>query len=172
MGNMAKLGGTAYFLGACFSMFSGWLSDRWIASGATPTLVRKTFTGGGLALSGLFIGLAAVSETNYCAVALILGVIFFGVASSNVWAITQTLAGPEAAGRWTGFQNFIGNLAGVVAPALTGLVLERTGEFYWAFVIMAGVAVVGMASWVFLLGPVEPVIWDRDLRAAAVPPSP
>jgi MFS family permease len=172
MDNMAKLGGTAYFLGACFSMFSGWLSDRWIATGATPSLVRKTFTGGGLALSGIFIGLAAVSGTNYCAVALILGVIFYGVSASNIWAITQTLAGPKAAGRWTGFQNFIGNLAGVVAPALTGFVLERTGQFYWAFEITTGVALVGMASWVFLIGPVEPVIWDRKLRAAAVPPSP
>jgi MFS family permease len=172
MDNMAKLGGTAYFLGACFSMFSGWLSDRWIATGATPSLVRKTFTGGGLALSGIFIGLAAVSGTNYCAVALILGVIFYGVSASNIWAITQTLAGPKAAGRWTGFQNFIGNLAGVVAPALTGFVLERTGQFYWAFEITIGVALVGMASWVFLIGPVEPVIWDRKLRAAAVLPSP
>ena len=172
MDNMAKLGGIAYFLGACFSMFSGWLSDRWIATGATPSLVRKTFTGGGLALSGIFIGLAAVSGTNYCAVALILGVIFYGVSASNIWAITQTLAGPKAAGRWTGFQNFIGNLAGVVAPALTGFVLERTGQFYWAFEITTGVALVGMASWVFLIGPVEPVIWDRKLRAAAVPPSP
>ena len=172
MDNMAKLGGTAYFLGACFSMFSGWLSDRWIATGATPSLVRKTFTGGGLALSGIFIGLAAVSGTNCCAVALILGVIFYGVSASNIWAITQTLAGPKAAGRWTGFQNFIGNLAGVVAPALTGFVLERTGQFYWAFEITTGVALVGMASWVFLIGPVEPVIWDRKLRAAAVLPSP
>ena len=172
MDNMAKLGGTAYFLGACFSMFSGWLSDRWIATGATPSLVRKTFTGGGLALSGIFIGLAAVSGTNYCAVALILGVIFYGVSASNIWAITQTLAGPKAAGRWTGFQNFIGNLAGVVAPALTGFVLERTGQFYWAFEITTGVALVGMASWVFLIGPVEPVIWDKKLRAAAVPPGP
>lgn len=164
MDNMAELGGTAYLLGACFAIFSGWLSDRWIASGATPTLVRKTFTGGGLALAGIFIGLAVISGTYCCAAALILGVIFFGAASSNVWAVTQTLAGPKAAGRWTGFQNFVGNLSGIVAPALTGFVLERTGHFYWAFVIMTGVALVGMASWVFLIGPIEPVMWNTKPR--------
>src|SRR5208282_3343506 len=150
MNNMAKIGGIAYLLGACFSTLSGWLSDRWIASGATPTRVRKTFTGGGLESAGVFIGLAVVSGPNYCIAALILGVIFFGASASNIWAITQTLAGPKAAGRWTGFQNFVGNLAGVVAPALTGFVLERTGHFYWAFVIMTGIALAGMASWVFL----------------------
>jgi len=53
---------------------------------------------------------------------LLLAVISFGAAASNLWAITQTLAGPQAAGRWTGFQNFVGNLGGVVAPAITGSV--------------------------------------------------
>ncbi|MGB7680579.1 MAG: hypothetical protein WBL70_02875, partial [Candidatus Acidiferrales bacterium] len=126
-------------------------------------------SGGGLALAGIFVGLAAVSGTNYCVAALILGVIFFGVGSSNIWAITQTLAGPKAAGRWTGFQNFVGNLSGIVAPALTGFVLERTGHFYWAFAITTSIGILGTASWVFLVGPVEQVIWGRKLRDAAVP---
>ncbi len=168
MDSMAKIGGAAYLVGASFATLSGWISDRWIASGATPSLVRKSFVGGGLGLAGIFVGLTVVSGANYCVAALILGLIFFGAYSSNLWAITQTLAGPRAAGRWTGFQNFVGNLAGVVAPALTGFVLQRTGQFYWAFVIMAGIALAGMTSWLFLVGPVEPVIWERKLRATAV----
>jgi len=168
MDNMAKIGGIAYLLGACFAPLAGWLSDRWILSGATPSRVRKTFTGGGLAFAGIFVGLAVVSGPLYCVAALILGVVFFGVCSSNIWAITQTLAGPQAAGRWTGFQNFVGNLAGAVAPALTGFVLDRTGHFYWAFAILTAVALTGTASWVFLVGPVEQVTWHRTLRARAV----
>lgn len=170
MDKMAKIGGTAYLLGACFSVLSGWLSDRWIMSGETPTRVRKTFTGGGLALAGIFLGLSAVSGPIVCVPMLMLGVIFFGVCSSNTWAITQTLAGPQAAGRWTGFQNFVGNLAGVMAPAITGLVLARTGHFYWAFAILAAVALAGSTSWVFLVGPVEQVVWHKRLRATAVSP--
>jgi len=168
LNHMAKIGGIAYLLGACFATLSGWLSDRWIMLGATPTRVRKTFTGGGIALSGLFLGLAVLGGPVYCVAALILGVIFFGVTSSNVWAITQTLAGPQAAGRWTGFQNFVGNLAGVVAPALTGFVLQRTGHFYWAFAILAAVAFTGTLSWVFLVGPVEQVTWQRNARTLSV----
>ncbi|MGA2182856.1 MAG: MFS transporter [Bryobacteraceae bacterium] len=164
MDNMAKIGGIAYLLGACFATLAGWFSDRWILSGATPTLVRKTITGGGLALAGVFVGLAVVSGPRYCVAALILGVVFFGVSASNMWAITQTLAGPQAAGRWTGFQNFVGNLAGVVAPALTGFVLDRTGHFYWAFAILTAVALTGTASWVFLIGPIEQVTWHGKLR--------
>jgi len=164
--NMAKIGGIVYLLGGCFALLAGWLSDRWIVSGATPSRVRKTFTGGGLALAGIFVGLAVVGGPLYCVAALILGVIFFGVYCSNVWAITQTLAGPQAAGRWTGFQNFVGNLAGVVAPATTGFVLDRTGHFYWAFAILTVLALTGAASWVFLVGRVEPVVWQRKALGA------
>jgi MFS family permease len=159
MDNMARIGGCAYLLGACFSTLSGWLSDRWIMSGASATRVRKTFTGGGLAFSGIFTGLAVAGGPRYCVAALVLGVVFFGVAASNLWAITQTLAGPQAAGRWTGFQNMVGNLAGVAAPAVTGFVLARTGQFYWAFVILTSVALAGTASWIFLVGRIERVIW-------------
>jgi MFS transporter, ACS family, D-galactonate transporter len=165
---MAWIGGTAYLLGACSSTLSGWLSDRWVSVGATPTRVRKTFTGGGLALAGVFLGLAAVAGPGFSVAIVILGVVFFGVCASNIWAITQTLAGPQAAGRWTGFQNFVGNLAGVVAPALTGFVLDRTGHFYWAFAILTAVALAGTASWIFLIGPVEQVTWHKKLRPEAV----
>jgi ACS family D-galactonate transporter-like MFS transporter len=164
MRKMARIGGIAYFLGACFAAACGRLSDRWIASGAHPSLVRKTFTGGGVALTGLFIGLAVVLPADYCPAAVILGVIFMGASSSNIWTITQTLAGPKAAGRWAGFQCFVGNLAGIVAPAVTGFVLQRTGQFFWAFVIMTAIAWTGTAAWIFFVGPVEPVIWRTSPR--------
>jgi len=170
MNEMATIGGIAYLLGACFAVLSGWLSDRWIMAAATPTRVRKIFTGGGTALAGIFLGLAVLRGPGSSVAALILGVIFFGVLSSNVWAITQTLAGPQAAGRWTGFQNFVGNLAGVVAPALTGYVLQRTGHFYWAFAILAGVAFAGAVSWVFLVGRIEQVQWHHKPQGFPVTP--
>lgn len=169
MNNMAKIGGTAYLLGACFTIVAGWLSDRLITSGATPTRVRKAFTGGGLALAGLLVGLSAAGGPLYSVVGLVLGVALFGVEASNIWAITQTLAGPQAAGRWTGFQNCVGNLAGFVAPTLTGFVLDRTGHFYWAFAIVAAVALMGAASWLFLIGPVEPVVWRTPLDVQTLP---
>lgn len=165
---MARLGGLAYIASACCALLAGRLSDRWVSAGASPSLVRKTFTAGGLALSGISLGFASVSSVAVCIGALFLGVIFFAVSASNVWAMTQTLAGPAAAGRWTGLQNFVGNMAGVVAPTLTGWILSRTGEFYWAFVITAAVALIGVASWVFLLGRVAPVIWQQKSAAGAI----
>ena len=168
MDSMAKIGGAAYLLGALFATLAGWLSDRWISAGGTPTRVRKSFAGGGLALAGLLLGLLALSGPAMGVALTILGVIFLGVSSSNIWAITQTLAGPQAAGRWTGFQNFVGNWAGMVGPALTGFVLDWTGHFYWAFAIMTAVALGGAASWFFLVGQVRQVAWGGKPQVGAV----
>jgi cyanate permease len=127
--------------------------------------VRKTIVAGGSAGAGVFLLLSAIS-TPYISVAfLMMGIGCQCISSSNIWAITQTLAGPYAAGRWTGLQNFVGNLAGVVAPAVTGFVLERTGHFYWPFAILTLVALCGTSSWLFLVGPVREVTWLKPVFA-------
>ncbi|MDP9340241.1 MAG: MFS transporter [Acidobacteriota bacterium] len=159
MYSMAKIGGAAYIGGACCALLGGWWSDRLIRSGATATRVRKTFVSGGLAFAGGLLLLSAISAPVWSVVLLMLGIGFQHISSSNIWALTQTLAGPYAAGRWTALQNFAGNFAGVVAPALTGLVLDRTSHFSWAFVIVFIVALVGAGSWLFIVGPVVEVDW-------------
>ena len=55
---------------------------------------------------------------------LVVASFLFGLFSSNGWCITQTLAGPLASGKWTGLQNCAGNLAGVVAPVVTGTTVK------------------------------------------------
>jgi hypothetical protein len=49
----------------------------------------------------------------------------------------------------------------MIGPALTGVVLERTGHFYWPFAIVTVIALMGAASWVFIVGPVKPVTWPH-----------
>jgi cyanate permease len=79
--------------------------------------------------------------------------------ASNHWAITQTLAGPLAAGRWTSLQNGVGNLAGIVASWLTGAVVDQTHSFAAAFVVTGCVAVTGAVMWGLVVGPVHEVEW-------------
>jgi cyanate permease len=88
--------------------------------------------------------------------------LFYGLFSSNLWAITQTLAGPTAAGKWSGVQNCVGNMAGVVAPWLTGFVVARTGQYYWAFVACCCVLATGACAYVFIVRRVERVCWSTD----------
>jgi MFS transporter, ACS family, D-galactonate transporter len=90
---------------------------------------------------------------------LIGGGLGFGVFSSNHWAATQTLAGPLASGRWTGMENFTGNLAGPVAPVVVGMVVDRTGQYFAAFAVAAAITLVGAAAWTFVIRDVREVRW-------------
>jgi MFS family permease len=157
---MGKIGGAAYLILALSALLSGWISDFWIARGGTPTRVRKTFTALGLALSSVFCFavVAFAFDSRLATLFLFLTCAAAGLCTSNLWAITQTLAGPLAAGKWTGLQNFAGNFAGI-APALTGFVVGRTGHFFWAFTVAAGVLLGGAMSWAFVVGRVEAVPW-------------
>jgi MFS transporter, ACS family, D-galactonate transporter len=158
---MALFGWLPFLAIAASCVFSGWLSDRLIARGRSPTRVRKSFAGTGLTFATLLIPVVLVRDPNLAIGLLILACISYGVYTSNLWAMTQSLAGPRAAGKWTSFQNGFGNLAGVLAPSLTGFVVDRTGEFYLAFVVAAGFALAGAGMFVFGVGPIVEVNFPR-----------
>jgi ACS family D-galactonate transporter-like MFS transporter len=84
----------------------------------------------------------------------------YGAFASNHWAITQTLAGTAMAGRWSSLQNGFANLSGIVAPWVTGLIVQTNGSSRLAFVITGGVALAGAFFWGLLVQRVEPVQWD------------
>jgi len=92
-----------------------------------------------------------------------------GFGGFNLYAIGQTLAGPRAAGKWVGIQNAIGNIAGIVAPVITGLIIDWTGKFSFAFLAAGLVALVGACSWIFLVRRVEPIVWSAAEPKALVP---
>jgi MFS transporter, ACS family, D-galactonate transporter len=163
---MSKVGGATFFLAAISSPVCGWLSDCWISAGATTTRVRKTFMGVGMLCNGLFLIGCPIASDQVLVLLMLLTGASFGLVSSNLNAVTQTLAGPHAVGRWMGAQNFVGNLSGAVAPALTGFIVGRTGQFYWPFIITSIIAWVGAVHWVFVVGRLEQVMWTARPAAA------
>ena len=160
MGTMAKIGGVGYLCYSAGAVVFGWISDRWIAAGGAPTLVRKAIAGVGAGSAGLLLLGCALAGPAISVILLLLAFLAGGMCGSNIWAITQTLAGPRMTGRWTGLQNFLGNLAGIIAPAVTGFVVDFTGHFILAFVVMAVVALLAALSYFFVIGPVKEVAWE------------
>ena len=158
---MALLGSLPFWGMAVATLTGGWTSDFWIARGGTPTRVRKTFAVSGLLLcAGLMLPAALVKDTWAASGFLIASCVALGMFTSNVWAITQTLAGPEAAGKWTGIQNFVGNLGGVISPVVAGLIVEQTHSFFLAFAAAAAILVLGAACYLFLVPRIEPIAWQ------------
>ena len=50
----------------------------------------------------------------------------------------QSCAPPSAIGLWTGIYNFIGNLAGIISPLITGFLIAQTGSYVPAFLLGGG----------------------------------
>jgi MFS family permease len=169
---MANAGGMLFVVSAISSAASGRLSDRWIHAGASPTLVRKGMMLFGHVGIGISLAVSVVATGGLFTATLAFTGAFLGISVCNSWAISQILAGPRMVGRWVGVQNFIGNLGGAIAPALTGFLLDRTGSFYWPFLITAVVAWIGGLSWWFVIGPLDQVDWDKVRGAVSIPACP
>jgi cyanate permease len=165
--HMARVGALVFLLFAIATTVCGKLSDLCIARGSTPTRVRKPVLILGGAATAIFLVAAALAPKALCVPMLAMVGVSLGTSSSNHWAVTQTLAGSGIMGRWAGVQNFVGNLAGAVAPALTGFLLDRTGQFYWAFFITAAISGIGCLGWIFVVGRVEAVDWQKHLRRSS-----
>ena len=165
MSTMAYVGALAFCVTGITTIVTGVLADGAIAAGATPTKVRKTCVIAGLGLATSVVLVAVVHGSEASMACLMFACMAYGVFASSHWAIPQTIAGPVAAGKWTGLQNCLANFAGIAAPAITGFAVEKTGHFFWAFAICSVVVLGGAAAYAFLLGPVEPVQWGDQKPA-------
>jgi len=158
---MARVAGLYYLMDAVGAISTGWLQDHFIRAGFTATLIRKLFMALGfvVAIVGL-VGCALSGANSYLSWLLAAG-IGCGATSPGIFAFCQRIAGPRAVGKWYGSQNGISNLAGVVAPWLTGLVVERTGSFVAPFLITSALCFAGILLWSFLVAKVEPLNWFK-----------
>lgn len=164
---MTRLTSTLFFTIAAATLTAGWISDRLIARGGSPTRVRKAVAVGGLSVASTLFGVALISNQVLSIAVLFVACIGYGAYSSNHWAISQTLAGPSIAGRWTSIQNGIGNLSGIAAPWIAGISVQTTGSSWPAFLFAGAVALAGALIWGLMVGPVEQVVWKRVSAATA-----
>jgi MFS family permease len=161
---MATLGSIPFLAVAASSVLGGVLSDMLIMRGGSVTLVRKGFVVTGLLMSTLLFPSAVVKDPTMALILLTAACLSFGLFTSNVWALTQTLAGPQAAGKWTGIQNTFGNVSGVLAPAITGWIVAETHSFTGAFIGACIALMLSAASYVFLVRKVAPITWKDAVQ--------
>jgi ACS family D-galactonate transporter-like MFS transporter len=160
IGLMSRATAAAFLVIGTVTLVTGWVSDRLIAAGHSPTRVRRTVVVGGLGVASSLLLLGIVPHNPSLSNAIIaIACVGYGAFASNHLAITQTLAGTEMAGRWTSLQNGVANLSGIVAPWVSGRILQANGSSRLAFVVAGGVALAGSFLWGFLVQRVEPVDW-------------
>ena len=157
--SMAELGGAVYGMSTVVCLGAGWIADRWIAQGANLSRVRMSMICASYFIWFLCMVACGLGNSGLAVAGLLISSAAAGLSGFNIYAIGQTLAGPKAAGKWIGIQNAIGNLAGIVAPVITGVLIDWTGKYRVGFLVAGVIALAGACSWIFLVRRVEPTAW-------------
>ena len=144
-----------YFVWGISEPIGGWIADRLISSGWDETRSRKWLITVAF-ISGLLLIPAARAQNAHSAIILIMGASLVGLATGNLFGVLQSCAPPEEVGVWTGFENFAGNVGGVIAPAATGLLIARTGSYLPGFALAALVLLTGLLAYWFIEGDLKP----------------
>jgi MFS transporter, ACS family, D-galactonate transporter len=168
MAVMSRIAALYYVTDASSAFVTGALADLWMRHGGTTTLVRKTAMGVGFAVAAVALGCLSFATPATYLYSLLLAGVGCGMTSVGVFAFGQTLAGQAGVGRWTGLQNGFANFAGVIGPALTGFLVDKTGHFAAALVIAAVICVAGGFAWILVVGPVEPIRWKSSASMGEV----
>ena len=136
---------------AVVAILAGWAADRMIKKGGDPVKVRKRF-----AIAGLLVGstqiIGAFAESNNVAIFFaVLSLSGLGLMTANYWALTQTLIPGGAVGRIVGVQNMAAQAPGIVAPILTGWLVQRTGNYEAPMALIGVFLLMGIAAYLFLV---------------------
>ena len=142
-----------FLIMSVFILLSGALSDLLIRRGLSEVKVRKGFIVVGLAIAGLIVPAGMVADRTAALWLLSASLCGLGICSPNTWTLTQAVCSRTLVGTVSGIQNFGGNLGGIIAPALTGFIAHKTQSFSLAFTISGVILIVGIFSYLFLIGP-------------------
>jgi ACS family D-galactonate transporter-like MFS transporter len=140
--------------GICMPL-GGWIADLLIRSGWDETRARKglltvAFLCGLMLLPAARVANPRTALTFFCAASMV------GLATGNMMAIVQGCAPPARLGLWTGWENFAGNLGGVLSPLTTGFLIAHTGSYFPGFGVAVLVLLAGLLCYWIVVGELKP----------------
>jgi sugar phosphate permease len=138
-------------------LVGGWLIDYLVSRGKDDSKVRK-----GVLIVGMLFGLAvfgATQTTDPRWAIFWISIALGGLASAApVGCSLPSLIAPKGGvGTIGGIMNFVNNLMGAAAPIVTGYIVGATNSFTNAFFVAGVILIIGIISFVFVLGKIEPI---------------
>ena len=131
----------------------GGLADHLISRGFNPGRTRKTIISIAFLCGLLIIPAAHVTSPNM-ALLLLMGCCLVGFSAANQLVLLQNCTPPKEVGVAVGVYNFVGNIAGVLAPIVTGYIIKASGSYTPAFVLAAVMMTASQLAYWFIVGPI------------------
>ena len=142
----------AVFLGV---LVSGTISDLLVRRGFSLTFARKAPIIGGLVFSTSIVGANYVDSEPLIILFLTFAFFCNGVASIH-WSLVSATAPERLIGLTSSVFNFMGGLAGILSPIVIGFLL-KAGDFRLPLVFIAVIEMMGVFSYIFVVGRLERV---------------
>ncbi|MGA3236596.1 MAG: MFS transporter [Bryobacteraceae bacterium] len=141
-----------YFFGCVGAVAGGWLCDFLTRRGWAPIAGRKLLVSCALCgISGCTVG-TVFAQSNATALTFIsISLFLIYIASSAAWATVPIAAPSQYTASLGSIQNCGGYLGGALAPAVTGLIVQRTGSFSQALMLSAALSLVSAAAYLLLV---------------------
>jgi MFS transporter, ACS family, hexuronate transporter len=164
--SMSFVSAIPWLLGFIGLAGGGMVSDGLYRLTGDAVLSRKLVLVGGLLVAAVCVALAGAVASVAAAVALMTVSVFSMYLTGNTyWAIILDTIEKGRVGGVSGFVHLIANLAGIVAPAVTGYMVQATGTFTSAFVLTGLIAVSGALAVAVLVR--RPATVSPELAPAA-----
>ncbi len=159
LGRMSVISVLPWTAGAAGLAIGGVVCDAIYRRTGDAILARKSVLVTSLLIASVCVALVSqVQDLASIVTLMTVGVFFLYVTSSIYYAIVLDTVDAAAVGSVSGFINLTANIAGLVAPTLTGVLIEWTGSYGSAFVLTGVVAFIGAAAvLVFVVRPPQPV---------------
>ncbi len=142
---------------------AGTATDVMIKKGVSLTVARKLPLCIGLLLSSTIV-LAEYVDSQVA----IIGILSFAFAatisaSPGIWSIPGDIAPDDTMiGTIGGLQNTFSNLAGIVAPILTGVLFSIYDTFVYALLLTSIISISGALSYWFIVGELTPIKLEQS----------
>ncbi len=135
-----------FFAGAALIILTNWIGDRILTPGTMRSGQRRLVVVACLLLSAAGLAIPFVDSLTAVVILTILPVSFGGTATATNAALANDLLRSQAdSGRAFAFMVLGGNVFGLLAPIITGYIVQGTGSFAAAFVLAGILSLVGAA---------------------------
>lgn len=144
LSEMSIVGTIPWTIGFVGMALGGFVSDYIFRRTGNLLFSRKIVLVVSLIVAAVSVAIAGMASTVTPAVtAMTVAVFFMYLTAPTYWTIVLGAVDKQNVGGVSGFVHLVANLAGIAAPAITGVLIQRTGVFQSAFLLAGAIAVAG-----------------------------
>ena len=134
-----------FFVGAAVIILTNWIGDRILTQQTMHNGARRMVVAACLLLCALGMAIPFVDTLALVVVLTIFPISFGGTATATNAALANDLLRSQAdSGRAFAFMVLGGNVFGLLAPIVTGYIVQATGSFASAFILAGALSLIGV----------------------------